>query len=97
MDSRDHGKAVVDLDGLRLVAFGRIPRCQECPRFMALVESHYGQRHATAEWPAAPASCTHEVCAPLVARFSEISREHAEPRLLKVVGGTGERAAWGKR
>ena len=97
MNSRDHGMSVVDLDGLRLVAFGRIPRCKDCPRYMALVERHYESRRVVGSWPAVPASCTHEVCAPLVARFSANPRESDEPRLLRVVGGNEiDRSNWAR-
>jgi hypothetical protein len=58
-----------DLDGLRLLALGRIPRCCNCPRFGALVEAH-GRGNKTRGWlPDVPEHCTHQVCAPLVLRY----------------------------
>lgn len=58
-----------DLDGLRLVALSRIPRCSGCPRFHALVAAHDGGS-ARESLPEAPPYCTHRVCAPLAARWS---------------------------
>lgn len=59
-----------DLDGLRLLALSRIPRCGTCPRFHALVEAHDRGLRVGGRLPGAPAYCSHEVCAPLVARWS---------------------------
>jgi len=57
------------LDGLRLLGLSRIPRCGDCPRFRALVRSHEHRRAALETLPAAPAYCTHQVCAPMASRY----------------------------
>lgn len=58
-----------DLDGLRLLALGRIPRCNGCPRFTALVDGHARGNRLRHPLPDVPESCTHQVCAPLVIRY----------------------------
>ena len=58
-----------DLDGLRLLALGRIPRCGGCPRFEALVDGHDGGDELRGPLPDVPEYCTHQVCAPLVIRY----------------------------
>ena len=57
-----------DLDELRLFALGRIPRCSHCPRFRALAAAGAPRPGFGYALPAAPISCTHQVCAPLVER-----------------------------
>lgn len=89
---------VADLDGLRLVALGRISRCQECPRYLALVESHFGPERDVESWPTVPANCSFEVCAPLVARFTPPAVAAEGHRLLRVVAGSAERQRdWASR
>lgn len=58
----------IDLDGLRLIALGRIPRCASCPRYRALVAQHTLDAPTAEAMPTVPGFCHHEVCAPLVAR-----------------------------
>jgi hypothetical protein len=58
-----------DLDGLRLVALGRIPRCTHCPRYHALVAAHWSKAHGQAHLPSVPEYCHHPVCAPLAVRI----------------------------
>ena len=57
-----------DLDGLRLLAMGRIPRCYGCPRFAALLDAHGRGDKVRGSLPDVPEHCTHQVCAPLVIR-----------------------------
>jgi hypothetical protein len=63
-----------DLDGLRLIAVGRIPRCGSCPRYRALVEAAGGGGARGAVLPAVPQKCSHQVCAPLVDRILQPRR-----------------------
>jgi len=70
--TRSHGTD--DLDGLRLLALGRIPRCSSCPRFRSLVAAHERGFAVAGEPGAVPAHCRHEVCAPLVARCRPATR-----------------------
>ncbi len=67
-----------NLDGLRLIALGRIPRCQACPRYRALLDAHSGLRVPGSALPRVPKNCNHEVCAPLVHRLGRgsSSAEH---------------------
>jgi hypothetical protein len=58
-----------ELDGLRLLALGRIPRCGSCPRYAALTDAHARGTGVRGTLPGVPESCTHQVCAPLVVRF----------------------------
>ena len=58
-----------DLDGLRLLALGRIPRCGSCPRLKALVDVHAREAKISGFLPDAPDHCTHQVCAPLIDRY----------------------------
>jgi len=69
MRVRTAAKASNDLDGLRLLAMSRIPRCGTCPRFRSLVEAHAGDRLPPGGVPPVPTYCSHQVCAPLVARW----------------------------
>jgi hypothetical protein len=69
MVHRNNRTEETDLDGLRLVALGRIPRCGACPRFHALVDAHARDLPRSAALPGVPEYCTHQVCAPLVARY----------------------------
>ena len=58
-----------ELDGLRLLALGRIPRCGVCPRYAALTDAHARGTGIRGRLPKVPECCTHQVCAPLVARY----------------------------
>ncbi len=62
-----------DIDGLRLLALGRIPRCTDCARYLSLVACHEGSAEAPALLPPVPQKCTHAVCAPLVARLASVA------------------------
>jgi len=68
MNARGDDAGTVRLDGLRLVALGRIPQCRGCPRFGALVRRHQAGGAVTVALPAVPEFCTHQYCSPLVAR-----------------------------
>jgi hypothetical protein len=63
-----------DLDGLRLVALGRIPRCARCELYRSLVTIHSGSFDPRGGLPASPPGCTHQVCAPLASRMSQAAR-----------------------
>lgn len=76
-------ESAVRMDGLRLLAIGRIPRCSECPRFDALIRSHRGARRDPAPLPAVPDSCTHQVCAPLAVRYGADSDDANPSPLLR--------------
>ncbi len=52
------------LDGLRILALGRIPHCTRCPRYRELA-----RRERKGPLPPVPPGCNHQVCAPLAARF----------------------------
>ena len=58
-----------DLDSLRLFALGRIPRCTGCARYHSLVAAHDRVSRVRSRPPAVPASCSHQVCAPLVDHY----------------------------
>ena len=58
-----------NMDRLRLVALGRIPRCGKCPRFHSIRAAHRARGQARECLPKVPDGCTHEVCAPLAARY----------------------------
>jgi len=58
-----------DLDSLRLFALGRIPRCAGCARYHSLVAAHDRSSRGGTRPPAAPLSCSHQVCAPLVDHY----------------------------
>lgn len=66
-----------NLDGLRLIALGRIPRCASCPRYHALVDTHDGRRLSRSALPRVPKDCHHEVCAPLVHRLDRAGARRA--------------------
>lgn len=69
MGVRTVAKSVSDLDGLRLLALSRIPRCGGCARFRWLVEAHTGDRRPAGDLPVVPPACHHQVCAPLVTHW----------------------------
>ena len=62
------GRRPNDLDSLRLLGLGRIPRCAACPRFRALLQIHRSAGQVVAPPPAPPEDCTYRVCAPLSLR-----------------------------
>ena len=67
-------KVSENLDGLRLLALGRIPRCTDCPRYRALVAEHANGSGPVAPLPAVPQACHHAVCAPLAVRYERRTR-----------------------
>jgi hypothetical protein len=69
MGFRSNAKPSNDLDGLRLLALSRIPRCGSCPRFGSLVEAYAGDERPMRQLGSVPANCTHQVCAPLAERY----------------------------
>jgi len=76
---------VNDLDGLRLVAIGRIQRCADCDLYHELLALHADDSRMLSSLPKPPAVCKHKVCAPLAVR---LSRAHEHPvRILKAVYG----------
>jgi hypothetical protein len=58
-----------DLDGLRLFALGRIPRCRGCARYHSLVAAQEAASRPRTKPPAVPGFCSHQVCAPLVDHY----------------------------
>jgi len=71
-----------ELDRLRLIGLGRIPRCARCPRFEALVSAHaVGAKNTPGRLPAPPASCLHHVCDPLAARLRPQARPERPQRV----------------
>jgi hypothetical protein len=61
-----------DPDGLRLAGLGRIPRCETCPRYEALVSAHRRSRagrRPSLPLPEAPENCSFQACAALVPHF----------------------------
>ena len=77
MGVRTVAKATSDLDGLRLLALSRIPRCGGCERFRWLVEAHTGDRLPAAGLPPVPPTCRHQVCTPLVAHWDAVRAQPA--------------------
>ena len=62
-----------DINGLRLVALGRVPRCEGCPRYAALCAAYEtGGLHAS-RVPPVPGFCHKAYCAPLVARLTHVT------------------------
>jgi hypothetical protein len=66
-----------DLDGLRLIALGRIPRCARCELYRGLLSMHAGAIDRPGSLPAPPEGCTHQVCAPLASRMAAAARRLA--------------------
>lgn len=60
---------LLDKDGLRLLGLSRVPRCAGCARLDALLAAHRTGERLAVPWPAAPACCREQICAPLVRRF----------------------------
>jgi len=75
-----------DLDGLRLLALGRIPRCGSCPRWLAMVDAHARGAEQRGCLPGAPDHCTHQVCAPLCDRLDKMDGDDmaANGRILQL-------------
>jgi hypothetical protein len=63
-------RAPLDKDGLRLLGLSRVPRCAGCARLDALLVAHRSGRSLPVPWPAAPACCREQICAPLVRRLA---------------------------
>ena len=57
------------MEGLRLFALGRIPRCGRCPRYRALSLSRATTDRQPESLPGVPEFCTYQLCAPLAARY----------------------------
>ena len=55
-----------EINALRLFALGRIPRCNRCPRYHALVAADAGLPLLPPTLPPTPLFCSHQICAPLV-------------------------------
>jgi hypothetical protein len=76
-----------ELDELKLIALGRIPRCARCPRYAALVADLDTPDTSGGRLPAVPLYCSYQICAPLAARFERIaSSEPARPSALPLAG-----------
>ena len=62
-----------DIDGLRLVGLGRIPRCETCPRYAALCSAYLASRAKAGPLPdvlpGVPEYCHNPYCAPLAVRY----------------------------
>ena len=92
-----------NLDELRLMALGRIPRCAGCPRYRALDSAFRSRGGGRGPQPLPPANCTYRVCAPLAARWWGASGEETllattltyRPRVAAV--GTGSVLPSGER
>ena len=67
----------VELDGLRLIALGRVPLCSRCPRYANLVEHYVDPRSAVTRLARVPAECAHCYCTPLVRRYNASPRQLA--------------------
>jgi len=60
----------VELDGLRLIGLGRVPRCARRPRYAGLVKHYVDSRSALPQLARVPADCAHRYCAPLAKRYN---------------------------
>ena len=69
MAAREIKRPAGDVDGLRLLALGRIPRCRDCPRYHGLLAAYAAAGHSAERLPEAPKRCKHRVCRPMVARY----------------------------
>ncbi len=62
-----------DIDGLRLLGLGRIPRCERCPRYAALCSGYLASKaehgRLLAVLPRVPDYCHSPYCAPLAVRY----------------------------
>ena len=74
-----------DLDGLRILGLGRIPRCADCPRYDQLRRSHRAggseQPPIRSALPAVPSHCAFQFCAPLARRYEASARIAPQPAL----------------
>ncbi len=77
MDRVNRKEEEQDLDGLRLIALGRIPRCVGCELYGSLLRIHSGALERPSGLPAPPAACTHQICAPLASRMARAARKLA--------------------
>lgn len=77
MDRLNGKREQQDLDGLRLIALGRIPRCADCELYAGLLTLHAGAIERSSGLPAPPEACTHQVCAPLASRMARAARRLA--------------------
>jgi hypothetical protein len=64
-------------DGWRLLALGRVPRCERCPRYRALNEARALPGRPRAALPQVPRFCSYQLCAPLATRYGSVA---ASPR-----------------
>ena len=73
MNPRSLSLPTDDMDGLRLLALGRIPRCEGCPRYEGLVSAYLLSRERSGPLPTSlpgvPEFCRQAYCAPLAARY----------------------------
>ena len=100
MGIRSNAKASNDLDGLRLLALSRIPRCGSCPRFGSLVEAYVAAQEderPSRELGAVPANCTHQVCAPLAERFRPAQTVGSRARVAPFSQALGRQAGFSSR
>jgi hypothetical protein len=67
-----------EMDRLRLVALGRIPRCGGCPRYKVMRTAVRSGVNVHGCLPVAPAGCTHEVCAPIALRYGLDARRDSD-------------------
>lgn len=74
----NRGVQPVELDSLRVLALGRIPRCSRCPRYEALRLAVRREASACRALPGVPRFCTYQVCAPLARRFDSVPFEMGE-------------------
>ena len=58
-----------DLDALRVIGLSRIPRCADCPRFMALERAVEERFAPILPAPAVPPNCHQQVCRPMIKRY----------------------------
>jgi hypothetical protein len=82
MGSKSTLKPADDVDGLRLFALGRIPRCTRCPRYQALVAAHTTGSGCGPGLPLVPSFCLHQVCAPLVDHYRRARRAETRPHVV---------------
>ena len=79
MNRQDHGTR--EMDGFRIVALSRIPRCAGCPRFEQIRAAYIRGGYRPAPVPASRIDCRHEVCAPLLPRLfvGPAAQRHVPP------------------
>ena len=64
--------ACVEIDSLRVLALGRIPRCGHCPRYEGLLLAVRGGETRSVALAPVPKFCTYQVCAPLARRVESL-------------------------